>query len=86
MRRAAQHTRRIPPTLSLWLALLASMALCSPIAEELDGALPGEISEPEGCPGVPACDGAERLEEAVPPSSRLIVAASGTAASSGEVV
>ena len=85
MRRAAHHTWRLPPALPLWLALLASMALCSPIAEELEGALPGEISEPEGCPGVPAREGAERRKEAVPLSSRLIAGASGIAASAGEV-
>ena len=84
MRRTAQHTRRIPPALPLWLALLASMALCSPIAEELDGALPGGILDPHGCPGVPARDGAERLKEPAPPS-RLIAAASGIAAPAGEV-
>ena len=85
MRRTDPHTPRLPRALPLWLALLASMALCSPIAEELGGALPGEISEPEGCPGVPARDGAERSEEPAPPSSRLIAGASGSAASAGEV-
>ena len=85
MRRAAHHTWRLPPALPLWLALLASMALCSPLAEEIDGALPGGNSDPHGCPGVPARDGAERSEEPAPPSSRLIAAASGIAASAGEV-
>ena len=85
MRRTDPHTRRIPPALPLWLALLASMALCSPIAEELRGALPGGNSDPHGCPGVPASEGAERSEEPAPPSSRLIARASGTAASAGEV-
>ena len=85
MRRTDPHTPKIPPALPLWLALLASMALCSPIAEELGGALPGEITDPGACPGVPASEGAERLEDAVPPSSRLIAGASGNAASAGEV-
>ena len=85
MRRTDPHTPRLPRALPLWLALLASMALCSPIAEELGGALPGGNSAPRECPGAPAPEGAERLEEAVPPSSRLIAGASGIAASAGEV-
>ena len=85
MRRTDPHTPKIPPALPLWLALLASMALCSPIAEELRGALPGGNSDPHGCPGVPAREGAERRKEAVPLSSRLIAGASGIAASAGEV-
>ena len=85
MRRTAHHTPKIPPALPLWLALLASMALCSPIAEEFGGALPGGNSAPRECPDIPAPEGAEHLEEPAPPSSRLIAGASGSAASAGEV-
>ena len=85
MRRTDPRPPRLLRALPLWLALLASMALCNPIAEELGGALPGEILEPEGCPGIPAPDEAERPEKSEPPSARLIAEALGSAAPAGEV-